>query len=221
MTWLPLYSMGATHQNMKASLMRVKVGERLSWSKNNSDRNTMVSTSQYLGYEDYHEMSGLRSPEQCSATIPGAQGAGVLESLVSWEEQTQQNLGSIIVLTWFTHNIHHHYFYHKICLCHFTSVSYPIIKMRHLKGIVYWSNITYCHSPYFSSHSWWQLCRECHHQLTQPVQCQCQGREIRSSDWSDVITRPSDWLSVYLMLHGHCRDQSQWPVRGLSPPFPG
>ena len=49
MTWLPLYSMGATHQNMKASLMRVKDGERLSWSKNNSDRKTMVSTSQYLG----------------------------------------------------------------------------------------------------------------------------------------------------------------------------
>ena len=62
----------------------------------------MVSTSQYLGYEDYHEMSGLGSPEQCSATRPGAQGAGVLESLVSWEEQTQQNLGSIIVLTPFT-----------------------------------------------------------------------------------------------------------------------
>ena len=48
MTWLPLYSMGATHQNMKASLMRVKPGERLSWSRNNSDRKTMVSTSQYL-----------------------------------------------------------------------------------------------------------------------------------------------------------------------------
>ena len=43
-----MYSMGATHQNMKASLMRVKLGERLSWSKNNSDRKTMVSTSQYL-----------------------------------------------------------------------------------------------------------------------------------------------------------------------------
>ena len=98
----------------------------------------MVSTSQYLGDEDYHEMSGLRSPEQGPTARPGAQGAGVLESLVSWEEQTQQNLGSIIVLTPFTHNmyIHHHYFYHKICLCHFTSVSYPIIKMRHLKGIV-------------------------------------------------------------------------------------
>ena len=65
----------------------------------------MVSTSQYLGYEDYHEMSGLRSPEQGSTARPGAQGAGVLESLVSWEEQTQQNLGSIIVITPFTHNI--------------------------------------------------------------------------------------------------------------------
>ena len=44
-----MYSMGATHQNMKASLTRVKDGERLSWSRNNSDRKTMVSTSQYLG----------------------------------------------------------------------------------------------------------------------------------------------------------------------------
>ena len=65
----------------------------------------MVSTSQYLGDEDYHEMSGLGSPEQGTTAIPGAQSAGVLESLVSWEEQTQQNLGSIIVITPFTHNI--------------------------------------------------------------------------------------------------------------------
>ena len=46
-----MYSMGATHQNMKASLMRVKVGERLSWSMNSSDRNTIVRTNQYLRYK--------------------------------------------------------------------------------------------------------------------------------------------------------------------------
>ena len=48
MTWLPLYCMGATHQNMKASLSRVTEGERLSWSRNSSLRKTRESPSQYL-----------------------------------------------------------------------------------------------------------------------------------------------------------------------------
>ena len=43
-----MYCQGATHQNMKASLRRVREGERLSWSRNSSLRNTRESTSQYL-----------------------------------------------------------------------------------------------------------------------------------------------------------------------------
>ena len=80
---------------MKASLISVKVGERLSWSKNNSDRKTMVSTSQYLGMEKWRHcdiVTGdvMRTPEQGATGVrSGAHRAGQLESLVSWDYQAQ------------------------------------------------------------------------------------------------------------------------------------
>ena len=92
MTWLPLYSMGATHQNMKASLRRVNDGERLSWSRNSSVRKTMVSTSQYLEGVMRQAVASF-DPElpEYGHTVAGA-GAhrvGVLESMVSWKDQAQ------------------------------------------------------------------------------------------------------------------------------------
>ena len=51
-----MYSTGATNHSITASLRRKKVGERLSWSRNNSERKRTERTSQYLRRERGEEV---------------------------------------------------------------------------------------------------------------------------------------------------------------------